>query len=133
MNHADELKQKLRQANDETVSTSSSYADDVRHFSRHRKLPLTELITFMLTMTGGTLARELYDVGIDMAVSSFIESRKRLGYLAFSRLLDRFNSLCDDTATLQSYKIWSIDGSTLPCPRNKNSKNYYTSEANQAG
>jgi len=119
MNHADELKCKLRQAIDETVSTRGSYSDDIQNFSRHRKLPLDSLVKLMLTMTGGTLARELYDAGIDMAVSSFIESRKRLGYLAFSRILNRFNSLCDDTATLKSYKIWSIDGSTLPCPRNK--------------
>jgi len=133
MNLADTLKCKLRQAIDETVSTRGSYSDAVQSFSRHRKLPLTELITFMLTMTGGTLARELYDAGITMAVSSFVESRKRLGYLAFSRLLNRFNSFYDDTATLKSYKIWSIDGSTLPCPRNKNSKNYYTSKANPAG
>jgi len=132
-NYANELKQKLQQSIDETVSTRGSYSDAVQSFSRHRKLPLTELITFMLTMTGGTLARELYDAGIGMAVSSFIESRKRLGYLAFCKILKKFNALCADTATFRTYKIWSIDGSTLPCPRNKNSKNYYTSEANPAG
>ncbi len=133
MNHADVLRDLLNQAIAETVRNRASYADDFRHFTRDRKLPLEQLIKLLLTMTGGTIARELYDAEIEMAVSSFVESRKRLGYLSIYHVKEMFDSLCADPATLKSYKIWSIDGSTLPCPRNQDSKNHYTSEANPRG
>lgn len=133
MNYADDIRDKLNRAIAETVRNRSSYADDFRHFTRNRKLPLEQLIKLLLTMKGGTLTRELYDSGIDMAVSSFVESRKRLGYLAFCKILEKLNTLCADTATLKSYRLWSVDGSTLPCPRNKESRNHYTSETNPKG
>lgn len=132
-NHAEELRDKLNQAIIKTVISRGNYADDIRHFTRHRKLPMEELIKFLLTMTGGTLARELYDAGIDIAPSSFVEQRKRIGYLAFRKIFERFNNLCDDPATLNGYKIWAQDGSTVPLPRNPNSNNYYTSESNLRG
>lgn len=84
-NHADILRDKLNQAITQTVSLRGNYADDVRHFTRNRKLPMEELIKLLLTMTGGTLARELYDAGIDMAPSSFVEQRKRISFLAFKK------------------------------------------------
>jgi len=114
MNLADTLKCKLRQAINETVSTRGSYSDAVQSFSRHRKLPLTELITFMLTMTGGTLARELYDAGIGMAVSSSIESRKRLGYLAFCKILEKLMLFAPIQRHLELTKSGS--SAVLPCP-----------------
>lgn len=48
MNHADELKEKLNQAIDETVRLRGSYADDIRHFTRNRKLPTEQLIKLLL-------------------------------------------------------------------------------------
>jgi len=132
-NHADILRDKLNQAITQTVSLRGNYADDVRHFTRNRKLPMEELIKLLLTMTGGTLARELYDAGIDMAPSSFVEQRKRISFLAFKKILERFNDLCDDPATLKGYRLWAVDGSTIPCPRNPNSNNHFKSESNPMG
>lgn len=132
-NHADILRDKLNQAITQTVSLRGNYADDVRHFTRNRKLPMEELIKLLLTMTGETLARELYDTGIDMAPSSFVEQRKRISFLAFKKILERFNDLCDDPATLKGYRLWAVDGSTIPCPRNPNSNNHFKSESNPRG
>lgn len=133
MNYTDEIREKLNQAIAETVTDRGSYADDIRRFTRNRKLPLEHLIKLLLTMTGGTLARELYDAGVEIAPSSFVERRKQLGYLSFAKIMHRFNELCLDPATLKGYRLWAIDGSTLPCPRNKESKNFYTSESNPRG
>lgn len=135
MNHADELKETLNQAIAQVIGSRGSYADDIRHFSRNRKLSMEQLIKLLLTMTGGTIARELYDAGINMAVSSFVESRKQLGYLAFCQILEKLNSMCaeTDTTTIKGFRLWAIDGSTVPLPRNKESKNYYTSEASTRG
>ena len=133
MNHADELKEKLNQAIDETVRLRGSSADDIRHFTRNRKLPMEQLIKLLLTMTGGTLARELYDAGVDIVSSSFVERRKQIGYGCFRDVMQRLNDLCTDPETLKGYGLWAVDGSTIPCPRNPNSNNYYTSESNPKG
>ncbi len=132
-NHADELCRKLNQAIREAVILRGSYSDDIRHFSRNRKLPLETLIRFLLTMTGGTLNRELYDAGLEVAASSFVDRRKQVGYQCFREVMKRFNDLCDDPAALKGYRLWAIDGSTIPCPRNSSSNNYYTSESNPKG
>lgn len=116
INHADELRCKLNQA-----ILRGSYVDDIRHFSRDRKLPLDALIRFLLTMTGGTLSRELYDAEIEMAAFSFVDRRKRVDNSCFWNLMKHFNDLCEDTATLKGYRLWAIDGSTIPCPRNPDS------------
>lgn len=133
MNHAEDLREKLNQAIAQTVSLRGNYADDFRHFTRNRKLPMEELIKLLLTMTGGTLARELYDAGIDMASSSFVEQRKRIGYLAFKGIMERFNNLCDDPATQRGYAVYALDGSTIPLPRDELSKNHYKSDSNPKG
>ncbi len=78
-NHADDLRCKLNQAIERAVLLRGSYIDDIRHFSRDRTLPLDALIRFLLTMTGGTLNRELYDAGIEMAASSFVD--RQAGFL----------------------------------------------------
>lgn len=133
-NNAEAIRDKLNQAITQTISLRGNYADDFRHFTRSRKLPMDELIKFLLTMTGGTLARELYDADIDLTTSSFIESRKRISFLAFKKILERFNGLCADPVKLRAtYFLWSLDGSTIPLPRNEKSKNHYKSESNTKG
>ena len=132
-NHADDLRCKLNQAIDRAVLLRGSYIDDIRHFSRDRKLPLDALIRFLLTMTGGTLNRELYDAGIEIAASSFVDRRKRVDNSCFWNLMKHFNDLCEDTATLKGYRLWAIDGSTIPCPRNPDSSNHFKSETNPKG
>lgn len=133
MNHAEELREKLNQTINEVVDLRGNYSDDIRYFTRHRKMPLADLVKFLLTMTGGTLSRELYDADINMAASSFVERRKQVGYSCFRDVMQGFNSLCNDPETLKGHLLWAIDGSTIPCPRNPLSSNYYTSETNPKG
>ena len=109
------------------------FTDDIRNFSRVRKLTQNLLIGLLLTMTGGPLNRELYDAGVNIAQSSFVERRKKLSYDCFIKIMQRFNELCDDPATIKGYRLWAIDGSTVPLPRNPNSDNHYKSETNQKG
>ena len=91
------------------------------------------LIKLLLTMTGGTIARELYDADIDIVPSSFIDRRRQLGYRSIHEIFRLFNDLCEDPATLKGYRLWAIDGSTIPLPRNPGSNNHYTSDANPKG
>ena len=131
--NAEALRDKLNRAISETVLLRGGYADDIRRFSRNRKLPMDILIKLLLTMTGGPLNRELYDAGVDIALSSFIERRKGVSYACFLDIMLRFNDLCDDTETIKGYRLLAIDGSTVPLPRNPGSKNHYTSDANPRG
>lgn len=133
MNHADELRNKLNQSITETLNQRGSYADEIRHFTRNRRLPAETLIKLLLTMTGGTIARELFDAGIEIVPSSFIDRRKQLGYRSFHEIFERFNALCEDPATIKGRRLYAIDGSTMPLPRNPSSGNHYKSDSNPKG
>ena len=131
--YAEELRNRLNQAIAQAASLRGNYADDIRHYTRSRKLPLDVLIKLMLTMTGGPLNRELYDAGVDIALSSFVDRRKAVSYGCFRNSMQRFNDLCNDPATIKGYRLWAIDGSTVPLPRNPQSDNHYKSETNPKG
>lgn len=133
MNYADKLKDKLSQSISETVSKRGSYSGDIRNFTRNRKLPMETVIKLLLTMTGGTLSRELYDAGLEIVSSSFVDRRKQIGYSCFREVMQQFNNLCNDPATIKNYRLWAIDGSTVPLPRNPSSNNHYKSETNTKG
>lgn len=133
LHYAEELRERLNQAIAQAVSLRGNYADDIRHYTRSRKLPLDVLIKLMLTMTGGPLNRELYDAGVDIALSSFVDRRKAVSYGCFRNIMQRFNDLCNDPATIKGYRLWAIDGSTVPLPRNPQSDNHYKSETNPKG
>ncbi|MBD5170034.1 MAG: IS4 family transposase [Oscillibacter sp.] len=133
MNQADITKSKLNQAISEVAALRGSYSDDFRHFTRSRKLPLETLIKLILGMTGGTLARELHAAGVEIYPSSFVERRKQLSYDCFRDIMQYFNKSCDDPETLKGYRLFSVDGSTIPLPRNPKSENYYVSDANPKG
>lgn len=47
--------------------------------------------------------------------------------------MQNFNNLCEDFTAIKGKRLWAIDGSTIPLPRNPNSGNYYKSEANEKG
>ena len=132
-NHAEELRNRLNQAIAQTISLRGNYADDIRHFTRNRKISLEKIAKLLLSMTGGPLNRELYDAGVDIAPSSFIDRRKAISYAFFRDVMLRFNDLCDDPATVKGYRLWAIDGSTVPLPRNPKSDNHYKSETNDKG
>lgn len=133
MNHADELRTKLNQAISETTNFPGFFTDDIRNFSRNRKLSQNLLIGLLLTMTGGPINRELYDAGVIIAESSFVERRKKLTSSCFQKIMKQFNELCNDPSTIKGYRLWAIDGSTVPLPRNPKSNNHYKSETNQKG
>lgn len=131
--NAEALRDKLNQAISETVLLRGNHADDIRHFTRNRKLPMDILIKFLLTATGGPLNRELYDAGINIASSSFIGRRREIRHACFHDVMVRFNELCDDPETMSGYRLWAVDGSTVPLPRNPKSSNFFQSESNAKG
>lgn len=133
--NAEALREKLNRAVEETVMLKGNSVDDIRFFTRNRKLPMGVLVKFLLTATGGPLNREIFDAGLNIASSSFIERRRDISHACLHDLLLRFNELCGDraTATMKDKRLWAIDGSTVPLPRNPNSKNHYKSDSNAKG
>lgn len=71
-------------------------------------------------------------LGIALA-SSFIDRRREIRHACFHDVMVRFNELCDDPERMGDFRLWAIDGSTVPLPRNTNSKNHYKSDNNTTG
>ena len=47
-------------------------------------------------MQGGSLNKELYDAGIDMTASAFVQQRNKLSWTIFEDVFENFNTQCND-------------------------------------
>lgn len=57
-----------------TVIQRGEFVNDMGEFTRKRKLPLETTIKLLLSMDGGSLKKELYDSGIDVTPSAFVQN-----------------------------------------------------------
>lgn len=102
-------------------------------FSRNRKLPAEELLKLLISMNGGSLAKELHDAGISVTPSAFSQRRKQLPPFLMEHILERFNDGCRDVKKYRGYRVLAVDGTAVNIPRNPKAKSFMQSEANPKG
>lgn len=105
-----------------------------RDFTRTRKLSFRSVISFLLSMEGGTLTNELLDhFGFSentASASAFVQQRGKIIPDAFHSLFDTF---VEKTASLKRYKglcLLAADGSDIHIPTNPHDPDSYYSGAN---
>ena len=64
------------------------------------------------------------EAGISATASAFVQSRKKLSWMDFEKVLDVFNSYHPDTKTYKGYRILAVDGTAVNMPRNPKSDSY---------
>ena len=84
---------------------------------RSRKLDFATLTKLLITMDGGSLAKELHSAGLDVSASAFVQRRKQLECRHFERILEEFNDICEDTATFNGYRVFAVDGTSVNLAR----------------
>ena len=77
----------LKQALEDAVKEASScYQEDFRvnaskiintNFTRKRVLTMEKTINLLLSMQGGSLKKELYEAGMEITASAFVQQRKK--------------------------------------------------------
>lgn len=102
-------------------------------FSRKRVLTMDRVINLLLSMQGGSLKKELYDAGIEVTASAFVQQRDKIPWTVFEEVFEHFNGLCEDTKTYKGYRILAIDGTTVNMARNPKSSSFVKNDSTLKG
>jgi len=98
-------------------------------FSRDRKLPFSKVISFLLSMEGGSLTSELlkyFGCSADIASSSaFVQQRSKIDDEAFPMLFKLFVKKTDTPKLYKGLRIFAADGSDIQIPTNPNHPDSY--------
>ena len=98
-------------------------------FSRDRKLPFSKVISFLLSMEGGTLTSELlkyFGCSADIASSSaFVQQRSKIDDEAFPMLFKLFVKKTDSPKLYKGLRLIAADGSDIQIPTNPSHTDSY--------
>ena len=91
------------------------------------------MVELLLSMQGGSLKKELYDAGIKVTASAFVQQRDKISWEVFEKILLLFNERCTDSKTYKGYKVFAVDGTTVNMARNESSESYVKSDSTSKG
>ena len=102
-------------------------------FSRKRVLTMETVINLLLSMQGGSLKKVLYDAGISVSASEFVQQRNKIPWTVMEEVFESFNSKCKDTKTYKGYRVFAIDGTTINMARNPKSDSFVINNSTPKG
>lgn len=133
----------LKQAVVDAISDAvSCYGEDFRennfkavntNFTRKRVLTMEKTINLLLSMQGGSLKKELYESGIDVTASAFVQQRKKIPWIVLEDAFENFNRRCTDIKTYKGYRILAVDGTTVNMARNPKAESFMQNASNPKG
>ena len=130
------LKENLDSAIQEVVSDFKENHHINNHnsdFSRKRVLTMETVINLLLSMQGGSLKKELYDAGVSVSASAFVQQRDKIPWTVMEEIFESFNSKCKDTKTYKGYRVLAIDGTTINMARNPKSDSFVINNSTPKG
>ena len=130
------LKENLDSAIQEVVSDFRENYCISNHnpdFSRKRVLTMETVINLLLSMQGGSLKKELYDAGVSVSASAFVQQRDKIPWTVMEEIFENFNSKCKDMKTYKGYRVLAIDGTTINMARNPKSDSFVTNNSTPKG
>lgn len=130
----------LKQALEDAVKEASScYQEDFRvnasktintDFTRKRVLTMEKTINLLLSMQGGSLKKELYEAGMEITASAFVQQRKKIPWIVFEDAFENFNRRCTDIKTYKGYRVLAVDGTTVNMARNPKAESFMQNAGN---
>ncbi len=131
MNFIKKVDKNLENAINNVVANKNQYVMNPQtDFTRKRKFTMKDIVTQIISMNGGTLKKELYDLSkikkTTLTPSAFVQQRSKISSAAFKDVLKYFNESCKDSKTYRGYRLIAVDGSDINCPRNTKSENYFS-------
>lgn len=94
-----------------------------KDFTRTRKLPFRKVVSFLLSMEGGSLTNEMmkhFGCSAEIASSSaFVQQRGKLSETAFPDLFALFVSKTDSPKLYKGLRLIAADGSDIQIPTNR--------------
>ncbi len=138
MNSVKKIDKNLELAIDKVVANKEKYVMNPKaDFTRSRKLPMKDVLNHILSMGGGTLREELFNISkrnnVALTSSAFVQQRAKISSNAFKDILRNFNAVSKDTKTYHGYRLLAADGSDINCARNPDSPNYLSTNQHPKG
>lgn len=129
-----ELKYRLEESIKKVTSEYlNEYRFDTSNFTRKRKLTMENTINILLSMQGGSLQKELYEYGINVSASAFVQQRNKIPSNVIEDIFEEFNSNCNDAKLFKGYKVLAIDGTTINLARNPKSNSFVKNNSTPKG
>ena len=100
---------------------------------RSRKLDFETLTQLLITMDGGSIAKELLSAGLDVSASAFVQRRKRFEWRHFERILEEFNEMCENSATFKGYRVFAVDGTSVNLARDPKADTFMFNDSASKG
>ena len=131
-----------------TVDALEKHPDDFvlhpgRDFTRHRRLPLKDLILLMMSMEKSTIGGEIHrffnlrypkhSLCSRPSPSAFIRQRAKLNDDFFPALLNRFNARFPFTKTMFGLHLLACDGTDLNIPADDDPDTFISYNSNDGG
>jgi len=106
-----------------------------KNFIRNRKLPFSEIVTSLLSMSGGSIANELMDhfccKRSTPSTSAFVQQRAKILPEAFEALFHKFNAAVHNNSRHNGYRLLAVDGSDLHIATDPNDTDSYYPSINE--
>ena len=102
-----QTKHQLNEAIEKTIAFHKyAYTHQAANFSRNRKLPIETMIKLLISMRGGSIAKELQSAFPHEKVSAaaFVKQRAKLSYKDFENIMEEFNQTQTDFQTYKGYR-----------------------------
>ena len=124
------IKKKLDDAISQLCEVSWMFTKNPeKDFTRSRKLPFRKVISFLLSIEGGTLTTELlkyFGCSCEIAsASAFVQQRGKLNAMTFSSLFDLFVRNTDSNKLYKGLRLLAADGSEIQIPTNPGDPDSY--------
>ena len=131
-----QVKNQLNAAITETVKFhKTAYIHQAANFSRKRKLDIETMIKLLISMRGGSIAKELQSAFPHEKISAaaFVKQRGKLPHKDFENILEAFNASQTEFQTYKGYRLLAIDGTAINIARNPESESYMQNEEDKKG
>ena len=138
MSFVKKIDSSLHRAINDIVANKEKYVKNpIVDFTRKRKITMKETITQILSMNGGSLKKELYDLSkikkTTLTPSAFVQQRSKILSDAFKDIFYHFNKNCNDSKTYRGYRLIAVDGSDIALPRNPQSPSFLSTSVYPKG
>lgn len=118
---------------DTVIDTDTETETVNTNFTRKRVLTMEKTINLLLSMQGGSLKKELYESGIGVTASAFVQQRKKIPWIVFEDAFENFNRRCKDTKTYKGYRVLAVDGTGVNMARNPKAESFMQNASNPKG
>lgn len=118
------LKEKLDFAIQEAVNQYHEEHEHNNTFSRNRTFDMATIMKTLYSMKGGSLNKELHELGINASASAFSQQRKKISAWDFENAFESFNRQCFDEKKYKGYRLLAVDGTVVNMPCNTQSESY---------